>query len=158
MLTSNRYGGKGDDDIYKVNYTIPPPPPVVVVEEEVIAFEEYVAEWKDIALYFDFNKFELERSGVLDSLNAFLDQFDIATILLEGHTDAQGAASYNEKLSQQRADFVKEELIKMGIKRGQIDTIGKGETDPLIDCSNCTDEEHAKNRRVMIKLIVKENE
>ena len=157
MLTSNRFGGKGDDDIYRVNYTIPEPPAVVVVEE-VIVFEEYVAEWKDIALYFDFDAFELERTGVLDSLNTFLGLFDIANILLEGHTDSQGSASYNEKLSQQRADFVREELIKFGIRRDQIETIGKGETDPIVPCTNCTDEQHAENRRVLIKLVVSDNE
>jgi outer membrane protein OmpA-like peptidoglycan-associated protein len=63
-----------------------------------------------------------------------------------GHTDADGADDYNLKLSQQRADAVKEQLIKLGIAAARLTAKGYGETKPIGD-NNSLDGK-ANNRRV----------
>jgi outer membrane protein OmpA-like peptidoglycan-associated protein len=63
-----------------------------------------------------------------------------------GHTDSDGADDYNLKLSQQRADAVKDQLIKMGIEAARLSAKGYGETKPISD--NTTFEGKANNRRV----------
>lgn len=68
-------------------------------------------------------------------------------ILIIGHTDTDGDASSNLKLSQERAVSVKQALIqKYGIASARIQTNGKGETDPV--ASNTTDSGKSQNRRV----------
>lgn len=66
-----------------------------------------------------------------------------------GHTDAAGPASYNMKLSLQRAQAVLEQLVRQGIDRGRLVASGKGPTEPL----NKADPLSAENRRVELLLI-----
>lgn len=70
-----------------------------------------------------------------------------SNFIIEGHTDASGADSYNLKLSQQRAKAVKTFLVKKhGIDLDRLETIGKGEYE-LMDKENPYS---GKNRRVKI--------
>lgn len=69
-------------------------------------------------------------------------------VVVEGHTDSQGKAAYNEKLSQDRADSVRTYLVSQGIASDRVEAIGKGETDPV--STNDTPEGRAMNRRVEI--------
>lgn len=71
-------------------------------------------------------------------------------IIIEGHTDSQGAADKNQKLSERRAESVKEYLVSQGVPSDRIITVGKGETQPIAD--NSTPEGRANNRRVEIIL------
>ena len=72
-------------------------------------------------------------------------------IVIEGHTDNEGTANFNQKLSEQRAFTVKEYLVRKGISGKYIQTVGKGSNEPI--ASNETSEGRAKNRRIEIKLI-----
>jgi len=65
---------------------------------------------------------------------------------IDGHTDNTGDAAHNMTLSQQRADAVKTQLVKMGIDGGRLSTKGFGDTKPISD--NSTPEGRANNRRV----------
>ena len=66
-----------------------------------------------------------------------------------GYTDSDGSASYNQKLSQRRADAVRDYLVKMGVPKDQLTTKGYGEASPIAD--NKTPEGKATNRRVELK-------
>ena len=65
---------------------------------------------------------------------------------MDGYTDNSGAAAHNLTLSQQRADAVKDQLVKMGIDASMLTTKGFGDTKPISD--NNTPEGRANNRRV----------
>ena len=101
--------------------------------------------------------FALDRSDLLPAsssdLNALLDvlvehpEWNIQVI---GHTDNQGTASYNLKLSKSRAEAVKSWLIQRGIQEDRITTRGAGLSEPI--APNDTEEGRAQNRRTEIKL------
>lgn len=66
---------------------------------------------------------------------------------LEGHTDASGSASYNQTLSQRRADAVKARLIELGVSESRLKALGHGETKPKFG-----DPYAPGNRRVEISM------
>ncbi len=72
------------------------------------------------------------------------------TITITGHTDAEGAKNYNQKLSERRAESVATEIKPLLPKGVDVATEGKGETEPI--ASNDSDEGKAKNRRVTITI------
>jgi|GEM_PF-2714903 len=69
-------------------------------------------------------------------------------VRVEGHTDDVGTSASNQKLSQERADGVRRQLISQGAKPEQVTAIGFGEDKPIAD--NKTADGRAKNRRVEI--------
>lgn len=83
---------------------------------------------------------------VLDEVAASLQSFLTAEVAIHGHTDNVGAVKYNMKLSQGRADAVKNYLITKGIPGVRIATKGFGYTKPIAD--NSTPDGRAKNRRI----------
>jgi len=71
------------------------------------------------------------------------------TVVIEGHTDSTGSAAYNQKLSQQRADAVKNRLMeKFDIKESRLIAKGFGESKPIADNKNAGGRE--LNRRVEV--------
>ena len=68
-----------------------------------------------------------------------------------GHTDSTGPAAYNKKLSQQRADSVKKQLVGLEVPEGQMTTVGYGEASPI--ATNKTTEGRAENRRIEFKVL-----
>lgn len=84
-----------------------------------------------------------EIGRVADRMREFPD----VQLLLEGHTDSSGGADLNRRLSQQRAEAVKQVLVdRFSIDGSRIDAVGRGEDAPAF--SNDTAEGRAKNRRV----------
>jgi outer membrane protein OmpA-like peptidoglycan-associated protein len=77
-------------------------------------------------------------------------QSDDKRIVVEGHTDSVGSDDANMKLSQGRADAVREYLVSQGVKADRITAVGKGETTPVAD--NKSPEGRANNRRVEIVI------
>jgi outer membrane protein OmpA-like peptidoglycan-associated protein len=75
---------------------------------------------------------------------------DKRTILVVGHTDAQGTDAQNQKLSEDRAKAVRNYLVSQGIDQDRIRSEGKGKSQPLTD--NTSAEGRANNRRVEIIL------
>ena len=69
-------------------------------------------------------------------------------VRVEGHTDNVGSASNNQKLSQERADGVRRQLISQGAKPDQVTAVGYGQDKPIAD--NNTSAGRAQNRRVEI--------
>jgi outer membrane protein OmpA-like peptidoglycan-associated protein len=71
-------------------------------------------------------------------------------IIVEGHTDSQGSESYNQGLSQRRADAVRDYLVQKGYPADHIQARGKGKGSPIAD--NASPEGRANNRRVEIVI------
>ena len=69
-------------------------------------------------------------------------------IAIEGHTDAVGTVSYNQRLSEDRARSVANDLVVSGVQRRRMVVEGYGETHPI--ASNNTDEGRSRNRRVEV--------
>ena len=97
---------------------------------------------------FDYNKAVLkpESMGTLNMILQVLKDNPEIKFEVGGHTDSDGADDYNLKLSQQRADAVKDQLIKMGVEASRLSAKGYGETKPISD--DTTLEGKANNRRV----------
>lgn len=103
--------------------------------------------------FFDFDKATLKPEGrqVLDQVADQAAGLDLETIIAVGYTDSTGPAAYNLKLSERRANSVKEYLVSKGIPADRIYTEGKGEADPI--ATNATREGRALNRRVELELV-----
>lgn len=104
-------------------------------------------------LQFNLNSYELQPATKtnLDDLAKTLDKYEDTDILIEGHTDSSGEDAYNMKLSENRADAVKDYLKTKGIKSGRIETKGYGETQPLQP--NDSEAGRAVNRRVEVAIV-----
>ena len=103
--------------------------------------------------FFDFDKATLKPEGhqVLDQVADQASNLELETLIAVGHTDSTGPEAYNQKLSERRANSVKEYLVSKGIAADRIYTEGKGELDPI--ATNATREGRAQNRRVEIEIV-----
>jgi OOP family OmpA-OmpF porin len=90
----------------------------------------------------------------LDEVVGFAGQHPDAKLELIGYTDTSGSVKLNQKLSLARAETVKKYLVKKGVAASQITTKGEGPVNPIAD--NKTKEGRAKNRRVEIHSVIKE--
>ncbi|MDW7708848.1 MAG: OmpA family protein [Deferrisomatales bacterium] len=79
-----------------------------------------------------------------------LNQYLQTTLLVAGHTDSTGAEEYNQRLSERRADSVKNALVGHGVAPGRVTTVGYGPSRPIAD--NATPEGRQLNRRVEIRI------
>lgn len=84
----------------------------------------------------------------------FLNQYPERKILIEGFTDSRGSDQYNQQLSQDRAQSVRELLVTNGVDPQRIDVTGHGEDYPVASNDNTAGRQ--QNRRVEI-VISKEN-
>ena len=101
---------------------------------------------------FDFDKSVLKPEGKksIDDAVAKMKSIDVEIVIATGHTDSVGTDAYNQKLSERRANSVKEYMVSKGVPAAKITTLGKGETQPV--ATNKTSEGRAKNRRVDIEF------
>jgi outer membrane protein OmpA-like peptidoglycan-associated protein len=101
--------------------------------------------------------FRSAESTLLSSAQVKLDQVAKAlldvparNLIVEGHTDSRGSTSYNQDLSQRRADAVRDYLVQRGYPADRIQALGKGKGSPIAD--NASPEGRANNRRVEIVI------
>ncbi|MEM1270460.1 MAG: OmpA family protein [Bacteroidota bacterium] len=90
----------------------------------------------------------------LNELAASLGEYDNTEILIVGHTDATGTDSYNQDLSERRARSAAQYLQLQGVSVSRIQTMGRGETDPIAD--NETASGRQLNRRVELAITATE--
>lgn len=83
-----------------------------------------------------------------DVANALIKEDPLSKLVVEGHTDSQGAATYNQDLSQRRAQVVRDYLVSRGIAADRITSQGFGPSRSIAD--NNSAEGRANNRRVEI--------
>ena len=125
-------------------------PPLLKVMLDPI--EELIVEEKvELSpIYFEFDKFNITNEGAfeLDKLIAIMQKYPEMKIRVEAHTDNRGPSSYNLKLSENRAKSTAQYVISKGIDENRISGVGKGENEPVIECSgSCSNEDHRTNRR-----------
>jgi OmpA-OmpF porin, OOP family len=99
-------------------------------------------------IFFDTNKSViLPRSfGLLDEISSVLRSRPTMAVRIEGHTDARGVRAHNLKLSQARADSVRQHLVGLGIEPNRMESRGYGPDQPIE--TNKTAAGREKNRRV----------
>jgi OmpA-OmpF porin, OOP family len=101
---------------------------------------------------FAFDKSDLTPAArsQLDGLMAKLQNADVVSIKVVGHTDSKGSDAYNQALSERRASSVAAYLLSQGLAPNKLTSEGKGESQPVAD--NETEEGRAKNRRVELHI------
>ncbi|MBW8364163.1 MAG: OmpA family protein [Rhizobium sp.] len=126
-------------------YVAPPTPaPAAYVAPVPMPPQKLVLE----GVNFDFDKATLRQEdiAIIDKDVTGLDKWGNVNIEVAGHTDSRGSDKYNMKLSQRRAEAVRNYLISKGIAADRLTAKGYGESQPIAD--NATDEGRFKNRRV----------
>lgn len=99
---------------------------------------------------FDFDRAEIKDpfKPTLDKLAGVLRKHDRTDVEVVGHTDSVGSESYNQRLSERRAQAVVDYLTGTGIARSRLTATGKGEGEPR--ATNDTEAGRQLNRRVEI--------
>ena len=128
----------------------PPPPPPPQVQRITL----------DSKVLFAFDKADLKPEGkaAIDSqiVGKIAQVQKLEVVLVTGHTDRLGTVAYNQKLSERRANTVRDYLVSKGVDKAKIETIGMGEKQPVVQC----DQKQMKalieclqpNRRVEVQL------
>ena len=106
---------------------------------------------KGVNFEFDSARLVGESRPVLDEVAADLKKYPRLKVELQGYTDSKGSDAYNLKLSDQRAQAVREYLLSQGVGTQQLVSKGYGEADPVAD--NKTEEGRAENRRVVMQVL-----
>lgn len=104
-------------------------------------------------IFFNSNSTEItpETEGALMKIIKILNEYPYAKLSIEGHADSIGNSKLNQKVSELRANAVRNFLIQKGIEASRLSAIGLGENKPI--ATNLTRKGRAENRRVEIKLI-----
>jgi outer membrane protein OmpA-like peptidoglycan-associated protein len=121
------------------------PTPTPVAEPEPAAEPVRV----ELDVKFDFDRAEVKQDSMADiqDLAEFMKQYGQTSTVVEGHTDSVGTDAYNQRLSERRANAVRDVLVNQhGLDSSRVDAVGYGESRPVAD--NSTDEGRAINRRV----------
>ena len=91
-----------------------------------------------------------DSSPCLDKIKSILDNYPKINIIIEGHASSDGSKSFNQKLSEDRANSVKTALVDKGADQNRLEPIGFGEEKPLKD--NSSVKGRKSNRRVQFSL------
>jgi OmpA-OmpF porin, OOP family len=118
---------------------VPPPPPAPVMKKYTLSASEL----------FGFNSAKLgPNQPKLDEVAQVMNSTpDIASVTIVGYTDRIGSTTYNQKLSEQRANSVKAYLESKGVSGARLTAVGKGEADPVVECKD------EKKRPALIKCL-----
>ncbi|HDZ38689.1 MAG TPA: OmpA family protein, partial [Marinobacter sp.] len=105
---------------------------------------------------FDLNKADLKSSGEQTTarLAQFMREYEDRRVRVEGYTDSTGDATYNQRLSERRAQSVRDALVSQGVERRRVETKGYGEQYPV--ASNDSSAGRQQNRRVEIVISDKD--
>jgi len=137
----------------------PPPPPPAPAPAPAAQVQKITLASKAL---FDFDKAVLKPEGkaALDSevISKLRDVSKLELVLVTGHTDRIGTQAYNQRLSERRANTVRDYLVSRGVARDKIETLGMGKTQPIpgVVCNQKNMKELiaclAPNRRVEVEV------
>ncbi|NDV50682.1 MULTISPECIES: OmpA family protein [Roseobacteraceae] len=106
---------------------------------------------QDILFATDSASLRPDLQGDIATVGRSLLEYPNTTVQVIGHTDSDGAAAYNQSLSQRRASSVAALLMQQGVPSYRVQAIGRGEDQPI--ASNLTPEGKQQNRRVEIVIL-----
>lgn len=125
----------------------PEPAPAPIVDTEPEPEPELVRVELDVKFDFDRAQVREESYSDIKNLADFMQQYPQTSTTVEGHTDSVGTDQYNQRLSERRAQAVREVLVNQyGVESQRVDSVGYGESRPVAD--NSTEEGRQINRRV----------
>lgn len=132
----------------------PPPPPVVAKTAPTPPALPPPSKHKIVlrGVRFDFDKANIrpDARAILDEAVHTLKSEGEVDVVVEGHTDSRGTEAYNLKLSQRRADAVRQYLAGHGVDPKRLTVEAYGESRPV--ANNDTEEGRAQNRRVELNV------
>jgi outer membrane protein OmpA-like peptidoglycan-associated protein len=105
---------------------------------------------QDVQFAVDSATVQPDFRATLGKVGDVLNRYPGTEVTVIGHTDSTGAPSYNQTLSERRAEAVRNELAAMGVSSSRLSTVGRGESEPR--ASNDTAAGRAANRRVELVL------
>ncbi|MCQ2336276.1 MAG: OmpA family protein [Paludibacteraceae bacterium] len=149
FMISNR---NGNDDIWAwVKLPEPEPEPEIIIPE----LEPIVITFPWAFYLFDFDKADLTERFLreIDAMVEAMAQLPSGTkFIIEGHTDQRGSDAYNDKLSLERANTVRDKLIEKGVNPDILVAKGYGKRRPVI-ANPQNEEEFYQNRRVVVDIL-----
>ena len=115
--------------------TVPPPPTVAVTGPS--DQELFQRNMKDI--YFNYDRYDVraEDTAALKADADFLTAHPSYKVVISGHCDERGSEDYNVALGSNRADGVRDQLVKLGIARDRVKTISYGKEKPAYRLTLC---------------------
>lgn len=116
----------------------PPPPPPARFEKVTMSATELFG--------FDSAKLNPNQPKLDDIAKLLNDNPSINNVVITGYTDRIGSDKYNQKLSERRANAVKEYLVGKGVAADRLSAVGKGKANPVVEC-------HDKKRADLIKCL-----
>lgn len=121
-----------------------------------IGHEPFEIEKVILHFNFEFNSSDLDEASTqyLDELTEALRENPHLKVKLTGHTDNIGSPGFNQRLSEYRANSIKEYLVSKGVEASRVQAAGKGLSEPLND--NRTEADRARNRRVELTILYQE--
>ena len=133
----------------------PPPPPAPQAEPAPVAPAPKRIVLRGVNFDYDKSNIKSQFVPILDEAAQTLKDNPDINVSVEGHTDSIGSDGYNQRLSERRAQAVKQYLVSKGITASRLSTAGKGEQEPI--APNTQDgrdnpEGRAMNRRAELKI------
>ncbi len=116
----------------------PPPPPPERFEKVSLSATELFS--------FDSAKLNPNQPKLDDIAKLLNANSGVTNVVITGHADRLGSDKYNQKLSERRATAVKDYLVSKGVAANRLNAVGKGESNPVVEC-------HDKNRAALIKCL-----
>lgn len=116
----------------------PPPPPPPRFEKYTLSATELFA--------FDSAELRMPQPKLDEIANALVANSEINDVVITGYTDRIGSGSYNQTLSERRANTVKSYLSAKGVSANRLKAQGRGEANPVVECSD-------KKRPALIKCL-----
>lgn len=102
---------------------------------------------------FNFDKAVIHADGKKQLDNEVVGKMkaypQVEVVLVTGYTDRIGSDAYNQKLSQRRADAVKDYLVAQGVENNRIETAARGESDPVVSCDDVKGKVSGKNKKLV---------
>jgi len=126
----------------------------VIEEVEVEPVAEAVRVELDVKFDFDSAVVKPDSYQDIRDLADFMQEYRQTSTVVEGYTDSVGTEAYNLRLSERRANAVRDVLVnQLGLAPSRVEAVGYGEADPIAD--NSTPEGRALNRRVEAEVEVR---
>ena len=135
----------------------PAPAPAPAPAPEPEPTPEVVRVELDVKFDFDRAQVKSESYADIQNLADFMRQYPQTSTTVEGHTDSIGTEAYNQRLSERRANAVRDVLVNQyGVESNRVSSVGYGESRPVAD--NSTEQGRAVNRRVEAEVEAQVNQ